>query len=81
MRFKAKLSKQGNGYCIYVPVGVRTGLDMDREYEWEIRTEGKVITEKVRTVPKNITSEKIERSPKMEWCKKHDSWKITCGCK
>ena len=38
MTFKAKLSKQGNGYCIYVPKNVRTELSMDIEYEWEVRT-------------------------------------------
>jgi hypothetical protein len=36
MKFKAKPSKQGNGYCIYIPVDVRTKLDLNIEYEWEV---------------------------------------------
>jgi hypothetical protein len=39
MKFKAKPSKQGNGYCIYIPVDVRTKLDLNAEYEWEVITE------------------------------------------
>ena len=46
MTFKAKLSKQGNSYCIYVPKSVRTNLSTDEEYEWEVRTS---LEEEVRT--------------------------------
>ena len=47
--FKAKLSKQGNGYCIYVPKDVRTLLDLEEEYEWYVRTNEGESDEGVRT--------------------------------
>ena len=45
MTFKAKLSKQGNSYCVYIPKDVRTKLEIDVDYEWSVRTE----TTNVRT--------------------------------
>jgi len=78
MTFKAKLSKQGNSYCIYVPKRVRTELSTDIEYEWSVRTkEGKEENKPtpVRTLP-------LERkSFNTAWCSKHDAMKGTCGCK
>ena len=78
MTFKAKLSKQGNSYCIYVPKRVRTELDINIEYEWEVRTKESVEEEKptlVRTLPLE------KKSFNTDWCSKHDAMKGTCGCK
>jgi len=57
MTFKAKLSKQGNSYCIYVPKDVRTELDINTEYEWEVRT--KEDKEEVKPIPVR-TNKKLE---------------------
>jgi len=59
MKFKAKLSKQGNSYCIYVPKDVRTKLELGVDYEWYVRTEGDAEGDAVRTdVIKPVISEK-----------------------
>ena len=92
-KFKAKLKKQGNSYCIYVPKSVRTELDLNAEYEWFVRTEtDSVYTEGSRGMagdmvdieepnpeePKKISPEFFNTA----MCPKHSgSRKGTCGCK
>ena len=81
MNFKAKLSKQGNSYCIYVPKDVRTNLDLEKEYEWSVRTD--VITEDNDTpqkLPNVITKEIKEPQRNWQWCNKHSTSKINCKC-
>jgi len=82
MTFKAKLSKQGNGYCIYIPRDVRTLLDLNSEYEWSVRTDkvnndGIVITKEVKEIKNNCGD-----GHGTDLCPKHPgSMKKTCGCK
>jgi len=79
MTFKAKLSKQGNSYCIYVPVKVRTKLDLDKVYEWEVRTEG--VKEELGDIFVKSFKGANTSGTAAIWCKKHDVYKGTCGCK
>ena len=75
--FKAKLSKQGNSFCIYVPKRVRTELSTDIEYEWSVRTD--VVPELVIT-GKGLIPEKKPFNTTL--CNKHPgSMKGTCGCR
>lgn len=77
MNFKAKLSKQGNSYCIYVPVEVRTKLDLTKEYEWEVRTG----VEMVGIIDSKTEQISFNKSSNLERCSKHNgSYKGTCGC-
>ena len=75
MNFKAKLSKQGNSYCIYVPKDVRTNLDLKKDYEWSVRTD--VITE---DTPPIQFKESTGTRP-WELCNKHSTSKLKCNCK
>ena len=81
MNFKAKLSKQGNSYCIYVPKDVRTNLDLKKEYEWSVRTN--VITEDSPQIPLKIENTENTGTTQRSWelCKKHTTSKFKCGCK
>jgi len=65
MTFKAKLSKQGNSYCIYVPKDVRTELDINTEYEWSVRTKESVVD--VKPIP-------VRTNKKMEFNLKKGIW-------
>jgi len=71
MKFKAKLSKQGNGYCIYIPVDVRTKLVIENEYEWEVCPEISLEVEKTEPLIKKYS---------YEWCNTHNGYKGACGC-
>jgi hypothetical protein len=81
MKFKAKLSKQGNGYCIYVPIDVRTKLDLSTEYDWEVRTKEDNDTNEYVQSP--VREQQIIRKIfNTQMCTKHTgSMKGTCGCK
>ena len=75
MTFKAKLSKQGNSYCIYIPKDVRTKLELNVDYEWSVRTE----TTNVRTPEPArdnvITSEDYTMEPD-DTVKRADTFKV-----
>ena len=83
-RFKAKLRKIGNSQGIYIPLKVITNYSLGEEIEVEVITKE---NKKKENVPNVITSKqevitsKPKRNKKIEWCRKHGSWKITCGCK
>jgi len=80
MRFKAKLFKLGNSRGIYIPKSIYNNLDIGKEYEWEVYTKEEEKEKESPTVYTPFLREKLANK-KMEWCEKHDSWKITCGCK
>ena len=73
MIFKAKIRRIGNSKGIILPLNVITGYNIGDEIELDVITN--VITNKKNEEIKEETNNKLI------WCKKHNAWNITCGCK
>jgi len=83
MRFEAKVFKLGNSRAVYIPKEVYTRLEVGKVYTFDVQDMDVYTGVQVKEKDAVDRIEKIKKSEntKMEWCKKHDSWKHTCGCR
>ena len=86
MKFKAKIFKLGNSVAVYLPKSIYGGLEIGKEYELEVYTNGDTGPKPVSDVYISNFSDKIESIPLKEkfntqWCSKHTTMKGNCKCK
>jgi antitoxin component of MazEF toxin-antitoxin module len=73
MKFKAKIRRIGNSQGIYIPKNVITNNKIGDEIELQVITSDTKLPEK----PKKV----ITLNKSWDWCEKHSTSRIKCGCK